>query len=82
VRGDTPIRDLNRELSIELPESDDYTTIAGLCIAIAGAVPERGAKLDAGRGVTLEVEDASPRAVRSVRVRVARPAPGPDGESG
>jgi putative hemolysin len=78
VRGDTPIRDLNRELSIELPESDDYTTIAGLCIALAGAVPERGARLDAGRGVTLEVEEASPRAVRSVRVRVAQPAPGPD----
>jgi putative hemolysin len=79
VRGDTPIRDLNRELSIELPESDDYTTIAGLCIALAGAVPERGARLDAGRGVTLEVEEASPRAVRSVRVRVAQPTPGPDG---
>lgn len=71
VRGDTPIRDVNRELSIDLPEGDDYTTIAGLCIAIAGAVPERGARIDAGRGVTLEIEDASPRAVRSVRIRIA-----------
>jgi putative hemolysin len=74
VRGDMPIRDVNRELSIALAESDDYTTIAGLCIALAGVVPERGARLDAGHGVTLEIEDASPRAVRSIRVHVTRPA--------
>jgi putative hemolysin len=73
VRGDTPIRDVNRELSIELPEGDDYTTVAGLCVALAGAVPERGARIDAGNGITLEVEEATPRAVRSVRIHVARP---------
>jgi putative hemolysin len=78
VRGDTPIRDVNRELAIDLPEGEDYTTIAGLCIALAGAVPERGARLDTGRGVTLEVADASPRAVRAVRVHVARPSPAQD----
>lgn len=71
VRGDTPIRDVNRELSIDLPEGADYTTIAGLCIALAGAVPERGTRLDAGGGITLEIEDASPRLVRYVRIRVA-----------
>jgi putative hemolysin len=73
VRGDLPIRDLNRELSIDLPEGDDYTTIAGLVIALAGAVPERGAKVDAGHGVTLEVVEATPRSVRSVRVTFAPP---------
>lgn len=75
VRGETPIRDVNRELSIDLPEGDDYTTIAGLCIALVGAVPERGVRIDAGHGITLEIEDASPRAVRSVRIRVARSDP-------
>ena len=78
VRGDTPIRDVNRELSIDLPEGDDYTTIAGLCIALAGAVPERGARIDAGHGITLEIEDATPRAVRSVRIRIARVEPDAD----
>ena len=82
VRGDMPIRELNRELSLDLPESDDYTTVAGLCIALAGAVPERGARLDAGHGVTLEIEEASPRAVRSVRVHLARPVPGEAGGDG
>jgi putative hemolysin len=74
VRGELPIRDVNRELAIDLPEGDDYTTIAGLVIALAGAVPERGAKVDAGGGVTLEVVEATPRAVRSVRIVVGGPA--------
>jgi putative hemolysin len=73
VRGELPIRDVNRELAIDLPEGDDYTTIAGLVIALAGAVPERGAKVDAGGGVTLEVVEATPRAVRSVRIVVGGP---------
>ncbi len=71
VRGDMPIRDVNRELSLDLAEGDDYTTIAGLVIALAGAVPERGAKVSAGNGVTLEVMEATPRAVRAVRIVVA-----------
>lgn len=75
VRGDTPIRDVNRELSIDLEEGDDYTTVAGLCIALAGSVPERGARIDAGKGITLEIEDASPRLIRSVRIHLARPPP-------
>ena len=45
VRGDAPIREVNRALSLDLPEGEGYTTVAGLCIALAGAVPERGARL-------------------------------------
>jgi putative hemolysin len=78
VRGDMPIRDVNRELSLDLAEGDDYTTIAGLVIALAGAVPERGAKVDAGNGVTLEVVEATPRAVRAVRIHLAPPPPPTD----
>ena len=36
VRGDTPIRDVNRELGVDLPEGDDYTTVAGTA---TGATP-------------------------------------------
>lgn len=81
VRGDTPIRDVNRELGIDLPEGDDYTTVAGLCVALAGAVPERGARVDAGGGVVLEVEDATPRAVRSVRIHLPPPETPPTGSA-
>ena len=47
MRGEAPIREVNRALSLDLPEGEDYTTVAGLCIALAGAVPERGAHLPA-----------------------------------
>jgi putative hemolysin len=72
VRGDAPIREVNRALDLDLPEGDGYTTVAGLCIALAGAVPERGAHLVTPGGTEIEVLDASPRVVRRVRIRPAR----------
>jgi len=64
VRGDAPIREVNRALDLDLPEGDGFTTVAGLSIALAGAVPERGTRLTTGQGTQLEVVDASPRVVR------------------
>jgi putative hemolysin len=69
VRGDAPIREVNRALDLELEEGEGYSTVAGLCIALAGAVPERGARLRAPDGTEIEVVDASPRVVRLVRLR-------------
>ncbi len=68
VRGDAPIREVNRALDLELPEGEGYTTLAGLCIALAGSVPERGARLRSPDGSEIEVVDASPRVVRFVRL--------------
>ena len=48
--------------------SGDSLTIAGLCMALALAVPSIGTKLTAPDGTVLEVVDASPRRVRTVRV--------------
>ena len=80
MRGEAPIREVNRALSLDLPEGEDYTTVAGLCIALAGAVPERGAHLRAEDGTEIEIVDASPRLVRLVRLRP--PPPEPEGEEG
>ncbi|HET9555372.1 MAG TPA: transporter associated domain-containing protein [Anaeromyxobacteraceae bacterium] len=74
VRGHAPVREVNRALDLELPEGEGYSTLAGLCIAAAGAVPERGARL-AVAGSELEVVDATPRQVRLVRIRPAASAP-------
>jgi putative hemolysin len=71
VRGDAPIREVNRALDLDLPEGEGYTTVAGLCIALAGAVPERGAHLHTGDGTEIEIVDASPRLVRLARLRPA-----------
>jgi putative hemolysin len=69
VRGDAPIREVNRTLELDLPEGEGYSTIAGLCIALAGTVPQRGARLRSPDGTDLEVVDASPRVVRLLRLR-------------
>ena len=72
VRGDAPIREVNRALALDLPEGEGYSTIAGLCIALAGAVPERGARLHArGRD-----RDRGGRRLAARRAaRAAAPAP-------
>lgn len=72
VRGAMAIRDVNRELGIELPEGDGWTTIGGLCVALAGGIPQAGTRLQSG-DQTLEVVEASARAVGLVRVRHRAP---------
>lgn len=74
VRGGVPIRDVNRLLELDLPEGDTWSTVAGLVVSLGGGIPARGASVRSG-DVVLEVLDATPRAVRLVRLRRdARPA--------
>jgi putative hemolysin len=68
VEGDTPVRELNRVLGIELPEGDDWSTIGGLCMALAGRVPEAGDSFSVEDGTRLEVRTATERSVNEVRI--------------
>lgn len=68
VQGTAAVREVNRALKIELPESEQWHTIAGLCISLAHEIPAQGARLQVSDGTELEIVDASPRRVRSVRV--------------
>jgi putative hemolysin len=68
VRGDTPIRDVNRELEIELEEPEGISTVAGLCVALAGGIPNRNARLAASDGTVLVVLEATSRTVKRVQV--------------
>jgi putative hemolysin len=71
VQGAVPVRDVDREFDLDLASLGDATTMGGLCVALAGdRIPHAGEKLAAGEGVTLEVVDASPRRVRTVRLRI------------
>jgi len=45
VRGESPVDEVERQLGIELPEGD-YETLAGLAIAVRGALPEVGDHLE------------------------------------
>jgi len=69
VRGDTPIRDVNRELGIALDEPEGVTTVAGLSTALAGGgIPNPNARLAAGDGSVLIVLEASVHVVKRVRI--------------
>ncbi|RMH27945.1 MAG: HlyC/CorC family transporter [Planctomycetota bacterium] len=66
----TPIDDANDELEdlgVELPESDDYDTVAGFVSATLGRIPEAGEVFEHGTA-RIEVLEAEP--TRVVRVRV------------
>jgi putative hemolysin len=69
VAGSAPIRDVNRELDIELPEEEGWSTVAGLCLSLAGRIPLAGETLSVPGGFLLEILEATPRRVRAVRLR-------------
>jgi putative hemolysin len=73
VPGWVPIRKVNRTLGTALPIAREHTTIAGLCMALALAIPSAGARLSTPDGTVLEVVESSPRRVRMVRVHQPRP---------
>lgn len=77
VLGTVALRDINRELGLELPEDEDWTTIAGLVLWLARRIPGRGERFTTEDGVVLEVVDASARRVRSVRLYPKGTGPGP-----
>lgn len=66
VDGTVPVRDLNRDLDWTLPE-DDATTIAGLVIAHAGAIPEVGQRF-AFFGFTFEVMRRQRNQITALRI--------------
>lgn len=72
VRADTPVRELNRDHGLDLPEGEEWSTLAGLCLELAGRIPEAGTLLKAEDGSVLEILEADPRVIRSVRVRPPR----------
>lgn len=74
-----PIRDVNRALELELPESESWSTVAGLCMSLAGAIPPAQTHLSLPDGTVLEVMESSPRRVKRVRIHPP-PAPTPPAE--
>lgn len=72
VVGSLPMHEVNRAIDFDLPESERYSTLAGLCIVLAGHIPQTGELIAVPGGAVLEVVEASARRVKQVRVR--RPA--------
>lgn len=68
IQGATPVRDVNRELGLELPEGELWTTVAGLFLAVAGHLPVKGERVVVDGGVELEAADVTARRVRLIRI--------------
>lgn len=72
-----PLEELEAVVGRELAPADmeeDIDTVAGLVVALAGRVPQRGEVIAHPEGYEFEVVEADPRRVRRVRVR-GGPAP-------
>jgi CBS domain containing-hemolysin-like protein len=70
--GRASIEALERTLDVklDLPEhDDDFDTAAGLAVALAGRVPQRGEILNHPAGFDIEIIDADARRVNRLRVR-------------
>ncbi len=67
VDGRVMIDDLNDELGWELPESDDYETIAGYILNHTGMIPEDGQKILID-DLEVEIVRATNRQIESVRL--------------
>ncbi|AUX37445.1 MULTISPECIES: hemolysin family protein [Sorangium] len=82
IDGQAPVREVNRELDLALPEGEGWSTVAGLCLELTGRIPATGEVLRTPDGTTLEIADAIPRQVRRVRLRrrAAEEASEPGGE--
>ena len=76
VQGWAAVRKVNRDLHLDLPVGKDRTTIAGLCMSLAQAIPQAGEKLTTEDGTVLEIVEASPRRVRKVRIHPVLHRPG------
>lgn len=79
VRGDVPVRELNRDRHLDLPEGETWSTLAGLCLELSGRIPQPGTVLTAADGSVLEVLESDPHVVRLVRVRPRTEPPAEQG---
>jgi putative hemolysin len=83
AQGWAPVRKVNRDLHLDLPVGRDQTTIAGLCMSLAHAIPQAGERLTTEDGTVLEIVEASARRVRKVRIHpVARREDGSPEQAG
>ena len=73
VLGGTDLRELEQRIGLQIPEDSSARTIGGLCVELAEThIPAAGARFTLEDRSELEVLDATPRRVRSVRIRAGQ----------
>jgi len=76
VSGEVNIEEVNEALDIELPEGEEFETIAGFIFNLAGRLVEQDEEFDYG-DVTLRVEQVEDTRIQKARVSVDRDAAEP-----
>jgi CBS domain containing-hemolysin-like protein len=79
ARGEVNVDEVNEALGIDLPEGEEFETIAGFIFNRAGRLVEQGETFAYGN-VTLRAEQVADTRIRKVRVTVDRGADRPPAE--
>jgi CBS domain containing-hemolysin-like protein len=74
AEGWVHLDDLNEQFSLDLPEEEDFDTLAGFVVNELARVPEAGEQFT-WRNLRLTVTDADRRKVNRVRVEILEPQP-------
>jgi len=72
LEGRAPVDEVSERFGLELPESDDYDTIAGYALATLRRIPEVGEVVPTPSGVTLCVTRATDRAIEELSINCPR----------
>jgi putative hemolysin len=70
VEGSLPVHEVSRALDVELPESPNWATIAGLMLAKLGHIPKRGERVTLDGVGEAEVLEASSKRIHWIRLRL------------
>lgn len=65
VKASLAVADLNEELNLQIPESDEYDSIGGYVLNELGTIPPAGTKVSAP-GLEITVQNATPRRIHTL----------------
>ncbi|MGE4490646.1 MAG: transporter associated domain-containing protein, partial [Kiritimatiellales bacterium] len=65
VKASLAVADLNEELGLQIPESDEYDSIGGYVLNELGIIPQPGTRIPAP-GVEITVQAATPRRISTL----------------
>jgi len=72
VKAGFPVDDLNEELKLHIPESDEYDSIGGFVLSELGTIPRSGRKLSVA-GLEIVVQHAGPRRIHTLLLKPIDP---------
>jgi CBS domain containing-hemolysin-like protein len=69
IAGTTLVENVNRELGLQLPEDEDFDSVAGLVLSLLHEIPKRGQKVVIGNA-EFEIQQATQRSIEQFKVRI------------